>query len=152
MAGRRQGRASQANGAQIPQRVEDAARTMMNNASSGPRRGYIPNAAGQQQMPGWQQVPQGYYGAQNQQSPYGGYYAPQQPQQPQQGYYQPQQPQQMYYQQQPVNGGQRGYTPAYGSGSGKQPKINLKWHRQTIQAMLGCYESIEKKEPVTVLK
>ena len=36
--------------------------------------------------------------------------------------------------------------------SGKQPKINLKWHRQTIQAMLGCYESIEKKEPVTVLK
>ncbi len=24
----------------------------------------------------------------------------------------------------------------------KQPRINLRWHRQTIQAMLGCYESI----------
>ena len=137
MAGRRQGRASQANGSQIPQRVEDAARTMMNNASSGPRRGYIPNGAGQpQQMPGWQQAPQGYYGTQNQQNPYGGYYAPQQPQQPQQGYYQPLQPQQMYYQQQPVNGGQRGYTPAYGSGSGKQPKPKKKKH--TILTVLAC--------------
>ena len=25
----------------------------------------------------------------------------------------------------------------------KTPLINLKWHKQTIQAMLGCYESIE---------
>ena len=27
--------------------------------------------------------------------------------------------------------------------NGKQPLINLKWHKETIQAMLGCYESIE---------
>ena len=39
MAGRRTDRVNQTNGNQIPQRVEDAARTMMNNASSGPRRG-----------------------------------------------------------------------------------------------------------------
>ena len=26
---------------------------------------------------------------------------------------------------------------------GKTPLINLKWHKETIQAMLGCYESIE---------
>ena len=25
----------------------------------------------------------------------------------------------------------------------KQPLINLKWHKETIQAMLGCYESIQ---------
>ena len=25
----------------------------------------------------------------------------------------------------------------------KTPLINLKWHRETIQAMLGCYESIQ---------
>ena len=82
----------------------------MNNASSGPRRGYIPNTAGRQQIPQqqWQQVPPGYYNAQNQQPPYGGYYAPQQPQQ---AYYQPQQP---------ANGAQRGYTPAYGTAGGKQ--------------------------------
>ena len=27
--------------------------------------------------------------------------------------------------------------------NGKQPMINLRWHKQTIQAMLGCYESIK---------
>ena len=110
MAGRRTDRVNQTNGNQIPQRVEDAARIMMNNASSGPRRGYIPNTAGRQQIPQqqWQQVPPGYYNAQNQQPPYGGYYAPQQPQQ---AYYQPQQP---------ANGAQRGYTPAYGTAGGKQ--------------------------------
>ena len=30
------------NGKRIPQRVENAAKTMMDQASSGPRRGYIP--------------------------------------------------------------------------------------------------------------
>ena len=25
----------------------------------------------------------------------------------------------------------------------KTPLINLKWHKETIQAMLGCYESIQ---------
>ncbi len=30
----------------------------------------------------------------------------------------------------------------------KQPKINLRWHRNTIQAMLACYESIESGQPV----
>ena len=56
------------NGGQIPQRVENAAQNMMNQASSGPRRGYIPPDTGRmQQMNGWQQTGgQGYY-AQNQQ-------------------------------------------------------------------------------------
>ena len=27
--------------------------------------------------------------------------------------------------------------------SHKTPLINLKWHKETIQAMLGCYESIQ---------
>ena len=27
--------------------------------------------------------------------------------------------------------------------NGKTPLINLEWHRETIQAMLGCYESIQ---------
>ena len=27
----------------------------------------------------------------------------------------------------------------------KQPKINLKWHRQTIEAMNACYRSISTK-------
>ena len=26
---------------------------------------------------------------------------------------------------------------------GATPLINLRWHKQTIQAMLGCYESIQ---------
>lgn len=30
----------------------------------------------------------------------------------------------------------------------KQPKINLEWHRATIEAMVNCYESIEKGAPV----
>ena len=126
MAGRRTDRVNQTNGNQIPQRVEDAARTMMNNASSGPRRGYIPNTAGRQQIPQqqWQQVPPGYYNnAQNQQPPYGGYYAPQQPQQ---AYYQPQQP---------ANGAQRGYTPAYGTAGGKQ-KTKKKGHK--VLTVLAC--------------
>ena len=25
----------------------------------------------------------------------------------------------------------------------RQPLINLRWHKETIQAMLGCYESIQ---------
>lgn len=125
MAGRRTDRVNQTNGNQIPQRVEEAARTMMNNASSGPRRGYIPNAAGRQQIPQqqWQQVPPGYYNAQNQQPPYGGYYAPQQPQQ---AYYQPQQP---------ANGAQRGYVPAGGS-TGKKQKTKKKGHK--VLTVLAC--------------
>ncbi len=31
-----------------------------------------------------------------------------------------------------------------------EPKINLGWHRKTIQAMLGCYESISAGEPVAI--
>ena len=45
------------NGSQIPQRVEDAAQSMMNQASSGPRRGYIPHDT-ERMAPvggGWQQ-------------------------------------------------------------------------------------------------
>ncbi len=30
--------------------------------------------------------------------------------------------------------------------TGKQPKINLQWHRQTIEAMLACYESIRTRQ------
>ena len=33
---------SENNGKRIPQRVENAAKSMMNQASSGPSRGYIP--------------------------------------------------------------------------------------------------------------
>lgn len=33
---------------------------------------------------------------------------------------------------------------------GKEPKINLRWHRKTIQAMLGCYESIAAGTPVNL--
>ena len=29
----------------------------------------------------------------------------------------------------------------------KQPQINLKWHKQTIEAMVKCYDSIEKGKP-----
>ena len=32
----------------------------------------------------------------------------------------------------------------------KQPKINLRWHRQTIEAMLGCYKSITSGAPAKV--
>ena len=28
----------------------------------------------------------------------------------------------------------------------RQPLINLKWHKETIQAMLGCYESLNTKK------
>ncbi len=28
----------------------------------------------------------------------------------------------------------------------RTPLINLKWHRETIKAMLGCYESLETKK------
>jgi predicted dehydrogenase len=30
----------------------------------------------------------------------------------------------------------------------KQPKINLKWHRRTIEAMNACYESVQAGQPV----
>ena len=32
----------------------------------------------------------------------------------------------------------------------KQPKINLRWHRQTIDCMNACYKSIESKMPAKV--
>ncbi len=35
---------------------------------------------------------------------------------------------------------------------GRQPLINLRWHRQTIQAMNACYDSIETGEPQRVFK
>ena len=80
------------NGTQIPGRVEDAA-NMMGQASSGPRRGYIPPDTSRMQQPpqgGWQQNGMPPYG-QN-----GGYYAggPQQP---------------YYPGQSPMNGAQRGF-------------------------------------------
>ena len=34
--------------------------------------------------------------------------------------------------------------------NGKQPKINLKWHRQTIEAMNACYRSISTRMPEKV--
>ena len=30
----------------------------------------------------------------------------------------------------------------------KQPTIHLKWHRDTIRAMLACYESVRAGQPV----
>ena len=65
MAGRENRRNAESN-ARIPQRVENAAQTMMNQTSSGPRRGYIPPEPGRN---GWQNQAQG------------GYYAGQAPQQ-----------------------------------------------------------------------
>ena len=67
------------NAGQIPQRVENVAQTMMNQSSSGPRRGYIPPEAGPM-TPGngssqnsHQAPPQGnYYNGQNQQQYYNG--------------------------------------------------------------------------------
>ena len=56
------------NGTQIPQRVENAAQSMMNQVSSGPRRGYIPPAPGRiVQTPPSQTGP---YAGQNQQPYY----------------------------------------------------------------------------------
>ena len=34
----------------------------------------------------------------------------------------------------------------------KQPKINLQWHRQTVEAMVRCYDSIASGEPVYMNK
>lgn len=87
MAGRRQDRRTTPSSSPIPQRVENAAQSMMNQASSGPRRGYIPPDTGRMAPPpgGWQQPAQG-------------------------GYYQGQNSQQPYYQNQsPITGGQRGF-------------------------------------------
>lgn len=30
----------------------------------------------------------------------------------------------------------------------KQPKINLKWHRQTVEAMVRCYDSVASGKPI----
>lgn len=34
--------------------------------------------------------------------------------------------------------------------NGRTPKINLRWHRRTIEAMNACYESIGKAQPVSL--
>ena len=86
----------------IPRRVSDAAQNMAQNASSGPRRGYIPPDTGRmQQTPGmnpWQQGGQPvYYAGQN----------PQQAGQP--GYYGQNSQQAYYVQQTGMNAGQRGF-------------------------------------------
>lgn len=36
--------------------------------------------------------------------------------------------------------------------TGKQPKINLQWHRQTVEAMVHCYESVASGQPVYMNK
>ncbi len=104
----------------IPQRVSDAAQTMARNASSGPRRGYVPPDTGRMAAQGqnpWQPGGQpygqpygqpGYYADPNAQQT-GGYYAGQNPQQP------------LYPGQSPVTGGQRGFIVPGGSGK-KPPK------------------------------
>ena len=87
MTEKHQSRRSRGNNEQIPKRVEQAAQSMQ--ASSGPRRGYIPPDTGTMQpiQGGWQQggqvPPQAgyYYAGQTQQN---AYYAGQNPQQ---GYY-----------------------------------------------------------------
>ena len=90
-----------ANNGAIPQRVEDAARNMMSHAA-GPSRGYVPQRL-QQPQGGWQQVPPGYY------------YPGQMPPQQENAYY--------TGQQQPLNGGQRGYiVPAGNQGKTKKPR------------------------------
>ena len=30
----------------------------------------------------------------------------------------------------------------------RQPKVNLRWHRQTVEAMVNCYESYAQGKPV----
>ncbi|MBR5959886.1 MAG: VanW family protein [Clostridia bacterium] len=88
-----------ANNGSIPQRVEDAARNMMNQ-TAGPSRGYVPQRP-QQPQGGWQQVPPGFYPGQMPQQN-NAYYAGQQ---------------------QPLNGGQRGYTVPNGNqGKPKRPR------------------------------
>ena len=89
-----------ANNGAIPQRVEDAARNMMSH-TAGPSRGYVPQRP-QQPQGDWQQFPNGYY--------YPGQMPPQE---------------NTYYtgQQQPLNGGQRGYiVPAGNQGKTKKPR------------------------------
>ena len=121
---------------QIPRRVADAAQNMAQNASSGPRRGYVPPdtgrmAAQQGQMP-WQQP-----GAQPYGQPYGqnGYYGGTNPQQG--GYYAGQNPQQPYYSgQSPVTGGQRGFVMPAGSGKRQTKTRNGKTYGFLIVAVL----------------
>ena len=99
-----------ANNSAIPQRVEDAARNMMSH-TAGPSRGYVPQRP-QQPQGDWQQFPNGYY--------YPGQMPPQE---------------NAYYtgQQQPLNGGQRGYiVPA-----GNQGKTNK--HRKKHPVLLAIF-------------
>ena len=69
-----QSRRNMPNNGSIPQRVENAAQNMMNQASSGPRRGYIPPDTGRmQQVNGRQQTgSQGYYASNPQHAFYTG--------------------------------------------------------------------------------
>ena len=102
MANRGQNRGGTANNSQIPKRVENAAQSMMNQDSSGPRRGYIPSDHGRTAPVngGWQQA--------NRQPPVqGGYYTGQSP----------------------VTGGQRGFIMS--SGQAPSPK-NRKKHTGII--------------------
>ena len=80
------------NGSRIPQRVENAAQSMMNQASSGPRRGYIPPDPGR--MPTMQGM---YHAGQNAQ-------------------------QQYYTGQSPLSGGQRGFIMPSGHENKPQKK------------------------------
>ena len=86
----------------IPQRVDDAARKLMNQ-TDGPSRGYVP-PRNQQPQGGRQQVPSGYYSGQTP----------------------PQQNSSFYTgQQQPLNGGQRGYI-VHAQNQGKKKKTRKK--------------------------
>ena len=87
----------------IPQRVENAARSMSDAVSSGPRRGYIPPDTGRipPAQGGWQQA--------GRQMPVQG------------GYYQGQNPQQPYY---PMNGAQRGFIMPSGQMNRQQNPKN----------------------------
>ena len=99
-----------ANNGAIPQRVQDAARNMMSH-TAGPSRGYVPQRP-QQPQGDWQQFPNGYY--------YPGQMPPQE---------------NTYYtgQQQPLNGGQRGYiVPAGNQGKTKK-------HRKKHPVLLAIF-------------
>ena len=92
---------------QIPQRIENAAQSMANHASSGPRRGYIPPDSSRTVPQNWQQTGR-------QQPAQGGYYAAQN------------QHQSFYTGQSPVTGSQRGFIMP--SGQAVQPPKKKKKH------------------------
>ncbi len=132
MARRTQNQNNQMNhGNQIPQRVENAAQSMMNQASFGPRRGYIPSQDTGRTLPpqgGWQQT--------GQQAPAQGGWQQTGQQAPVQGGWNPQQA--YYTGQNPVNGGQRGFiTNQNGKEQKKQPKKHTGLIVFTVILILG---------------